>query len=456
MSYVEKAFWDYLKSTLFGGIRILLSRQLILFSLILVIISAITTSMVFMKEQVSAIITPELVQLAFTVQLSLAIGLIIAGLISKRLNLIARFLLMISLVVGVLAIFLISSDILIFFTDYIPLITFLCWSFLIPIASFSFAKGMLSNKVTGSILFLGKPRTERKSIFSGLITLIAIFSVIGNGIIIYEGLINTRISYTIIGGIGLISSIFIIFIVHGFLFSDDVFNTVLGLFFVMSLPNQIMIVLTSISGSANIITSFDFILLTFALLYSAQNISRRIKMKGVIVDDSGEAIDPKKDDPYRIGRFIGFVGGEGIVLIYLGLALGFHLVNLQVINETAGFLDNIWKPLFGELSFSEAYHDITSIFAFVILIIVTSTYIIQRGRDYWEADIIRLDFLPPYDDLKDYMQKVKTGEISKTDIALTVGKKVGKTAVDVGSAGIFSAAKMFRDRIFKGSDEDSE
>ncbi|MEE9409558.1 MAG: hypothetical protein V3V41_01370, partial [Candidatus Heimdallarchaeota archaeon] len=184
----------------------------------------------------------------------------------------------------------------------------------------------------------------------------------------------------------------------------------------------------------------------------AQGISRRIKMKGVAVDESGQAIDPKKDDPFRIGRFIGVVGGEGVVLMYLGLALGFHLIQLQVISGTAG----IYEKLFGNLSFSEAYHDITSLFAFVILVIVTLTYILQRGKGYWEADIVRFDFLPPYDELKDYMEKIKRGEITKTDIALTLGKKVSKTAVNVGSAGIFSAAKMFRDRIFKDSDKDKE
>ena len=51
------------------------------------------------------------------------------------------------------------------------------------------------------------------------------------------------------------------------------------------------------------------------------------------------------------------------------------------------------------------------------------------------------------------MERVKSGEISKTEIALTVGKKVGKTAVNAGSAGIFSAARMFRDKIFKDSDK---
>jgi hypothetical protein len=452
MSYVEKAFWDYLKSTLFGGVRILLSRQFILFSVILFVISVSTTGLVVMQEQASELITSELIDLAFSLEISLAIGFILSGLVAKRLNFISRLILMFVIVVVVFILSILSTEIVLLndlFIEVFPLLAFFCWSFLIPVASFAFAKGMFSNKVTGSILFLGKPKTERKSIFSGLLTLIAIFSLIGNGLMIYAGMMDSRVSYIVLGIFAFAVSALVILIVQGFLFSDDIFNSVLGLFFVMLLPNQMMIVLTSISGSENIVTSFDFLLVAFTLLYSAQNISRRIKLKGVVIDESGEVKNVKSDDPYRLGRFIGFVGGEGIVLIYLGLALGFHLIQLQILNNTAG----IYEELFPELSFSEAYHDITSIFSFIIFGIVILTYFLQRGKGYWETDIIRLDFLPPYDDLKDYMERGKSGEISKTELALTVGKKVGKTAVDAGSAGIFSAAKMFRDRIFKDSDK---
>ncbi len=450
MSYIEKAFWDYLKSTLFGGLRILLSRQFIFFSVVLFFISISTTGLVFMQEQASDLITPDLLELVFGIQISLAIGFIFSGLVSKKLSSFSRFLIMFAAVVVVLVINQVSALSLLseLFLQTIPLITFFCWSFLIPVASFSFAKGMFSNKVTGSIVFLGKPRKERKSVFSGLLTLIAFTSVIGNIVMILIGISDTRSSYVFLGFLGLGLSVFIILIVQGVIFSDDVFNTVLGLFFVMTLPNQLMIVLTSISGSENIVTSFDFILVTFALLFSAQNISRRVNLKGVVVDESGKVKNLKSDDPFGIGRFVGFIGGEGIVMIYLGLALGFHLIQLQVISGSAG----IYQDLFGALTFSEAYHDVTTIFTVFIFVIVTFTYFLQRGRGYWEADIVRFEFLPPYEEIKDYMEKVKSGEITKTDMAISVGKK----AVNVSGAGLFSAARIFKDKIFKGSRKEDD
>ncbi len=436
MSYVEKAFWDYLKSTLFGGVRILLSRRLVLFSLILFITSAVTTGAFVLQSQASDVITNDLLNLIFSLQISIAIGFIISGLLSKKLNLLFRFLLLL-LVAAIFAVIASISDL---FITFFPLIALLIWAFLVPLATFSFSKGLFSNKITGSVLFLGKPTTDRKSIFSGLMTLIIFLSLVWNLIMIYVGYNETRISYIILGVIGIGAAVLIILVVQGILLGDDVFNTILGFFFIVSLPNQIMIFITSINGSESIITSFNYIMVLFSLVYTAQNVSRRIKMKGVVGDPSKKEL---KEDPFRIGRFVGFVGGEGVVLIYLGLALGFQVFQLQLMSVR--LLPEVIKSLIGDLSFSEVYHDITLIFMVFILVIVIIFYIAQRGSGYWASDIFRFDFLPPYDDLVDYIERIKKGEISKTDIALTVGKK----AVEASGVGIFSAAKKFRSKIFR-------
>lgn len=441
MSYVEKAFWDYLKSTLFGGIRILFSKRLILFSLILFITSAMTTGAVLLQSQTSETIPIgdfTLLEITFMAQISIAFGFIISGLFSKKLSTIIRFFLLL-VVVTITFIVLFIKIIFEFIIQYFPLAAFLSWAFLVPLASFAFSKGMFDNKITGSVLFLGKPTTDHKSIFSGVMTLVAMASLLWNIIMIYIGFTENRLSYLVLGTIGGIIALLIILVVQGWIFKDDVFNTTLGFFFVMTLPNQIMIFFTSVTGSESIITSFDYAFVVFSLLYSAQNISRRVKMKGVVIPEDSKK--PSKEDPFHIGRFIGFVGGEGVVLIYLGLALGFHLIQLQVMSG----ITTAWGDIFGTLSFSEGYHDITMVFMVLILVIVCLFYTLQRGKGYWEADIYRFDFLPPYEDLVNYMERIKKGEISKTDIALTVGKK----AVEASGVGIFSAARKFRNRIFR-------
>jgi len=441
MSYVEKAFWDYLKSTLFGGVRILLSRRLILFSLILFITSVVTTSAFVFQSQASDLITNDILNLLFSVQISIGIGFIISGLLSKKLNILLRFLLLI--IIAAIFTVITNSD-LPTISDlpitYFPVIALLIWAFLVPLATFSFSKGLFSNKITGSVLFLGKPTTDRKSIFSGVMTLLALLSLIWNLIMIYIGFNKSPVgySYIFLGIIGIGVAFLVILIVQGLILGDDVFNTIIGFFFVVSLPNQIMIFITSIDGSANIVTSFNYVMVLFSLVYTAQNVSRRIKMKGIVSDSSKKGL---KEDPFRIGRFVGFVGGEGVVLIYLGLALGFQVFQLQLMGE---FLPDIIKGLIGDFTFSEVYHDITLVFMVFILVVVIIFYIAQGGSGYWESDIFRFDFLPPYEDLVDYMERIKRGEISKTDIALTVGKK----AVEASGVGVFTAAKKFRNRIF--------
>ncbi len=412
--------------------------------------SFFSTGLVVIQGQNSTLITPELLSFIFVLQISVAIGLILSGLVSKRLNLTLRFLLLILLVAVVQVFYTLSQQIETlktisdFLLQFVPLMAFFSWAFLVPLASFAFSKGMFSNKITGSVLFLGKPRSDQKAIFSGLMALIAFLSIVWNLIIISLGVSQGHFSYILVGILGVIVGAAVMLVVRGWIFTDDVFNTVIGFFFVMTLPNQIMILLTSVSGSENIVTSFDFALVTFSLLYSAQNISRRIKMKGIVHDPSQKAVKKLKEDPFRIGRFIGFVGGEGVVQIYLGLALGFHLIQLQVLSGNAA----IYQAIFGGLDFSESYHDITLIFMFVILVLIMAFYTFQRGGGYWESEIYRFDFLPPYDNLVDYLEKLKAGEITKTDLVLTAGKK----AVSAGGVGIFTAAKKFRDRIF-GNDE---
>ncbi|MHA2095676.1 MAG: hypothetical protein ACW98F_13740, partial [Candidatus Hodarchaeales archaeon] len=138
MSYVEKAFWDYLKSTLFGGVRILLSRQFILFSVILFTISVATTGLVVMQEQASELITQKLINDAFSLEISLAIGFILSGLVAKRLNFVTRLILMFLIVIIVFALSGLSTDNVLlsdfteFFIEVVPLLAFFCWSFLIP------------------------------------------------------------------------------------------------------------------------------------------------------------------------------------------------------------------------------------------------------------------------------------------------------------------------------------
>jgi hypothetical protein len=403
-----------------------------------------TTMTVVFQDQI--LITTELIDYVFIIQISIAIGMIICGLVSKKLSLIIRFLLLIVVVIIIQGIYIVSQTVTSleiiseFLIEFFPLIAFFSWSFLVPLASFAFSKGMFSNKITGSVLFLGKPKTEKKSIFSGVFALIALLSVLWNLAMIYTGFTEDRLSYVFLGAIGAIVSFTIILVVQGWVYSDDVFNTTLGFFFIMTLPNQFMIFFTSVGGAENIINTFDYIFVIFSLLYSAQNISRRVKMKGVVIDQTKQPKKKVKEDPFRIGRFIGFIGGEGVVLVYLGLALGFHLIQLQVM----GGLDSAFSAVFGTLEFSEVYHDVTMIFMVVILMFVMIFYTLQRGKGYWESGIYRFDFLPPYDDLVDYLEKLKSGEISKTDLAITVGKK----AVSAGGLGVFSAAKVFRDRIF--------
>ena len=74
MSYVEKAFWDYIKSTLFGGIRILLSKKLIVFSIILFTISATTTSIFLLYNNADPLFNDDAIKFAIMAEIGIDIS----------------------------------------------------------------------------------------------------------------------------------------------------------------------------------------------------------------------------------------------------------------------------------------------------------------------------------------------------------------------------------------------
>lgn len=448
MSYIERASYDYLKSTIFSGLRILLSRRFIIFTILLVIMSFLSTGTIILQGQNSSLITDDFIDFVMLVQTSVAIGFILTGLLSKRLPIFFRLIIMISTFIIFQIFFLISqepnmnqlSTLRDLFVEILPILCFFSWCIMIPISTFAFSKGLFSNNITGTILFLGKQKTDHNAIFSGVMALIAIFSLLWNVFLAYQGFIDNKFSYLLMGSTGLILAIIIILIVRGKIFRNDIINSTIGLFFVVSIPNQLFIVLSSIQSANSIISTINYLLVFFSVIFTAQNVAKRVKIKGI---DTRRGSKTQKGDPFGLGRTIGFIGGEGIVLISFGLYLGYNLVQLQ---SMAG-LTSAYNLLFGDLTFGEVYHDISHLCMILVFAILVLTFIFRHNHPYFSDDIHRFDFLPPYDDLVDYLERIKSGEITTTDLVLSAGKKAIEKGGHAASAGIFSAITKFSDKI---------
>ena len=179
MSYVERAFYDYLKSTMTSGVRMLLERRLILFSFFLVIIGVVNTILTYLYQNEKDIVTLSTLESVFLLELAVAIGFICAGLLSPIFRLrstLGRFLMLIfsSAIIFGVSIIGEPQNVDEAFLEWIPIFLLFSWAFFIPLSTFAFAYGLFSNKITGSVLFLGKPSADRRAIFWGPIFLLAL------------------------------------------------------------------------------------------------------------------------------------------------------------------------------------------------------------------------------------------------------------------------------------------
>ena len=86
LSYVERAFYDYLKNTMTSGARMLIERRLILFSFLLALVGAANTGLAFLYVENGEFDLDDL-KLFFLFQVAIAIGFVSAGLISPIIRL---------------------------------------------------------------------------------------------------------------------------------------------------------------------------------------------------------------------------------------------------------------------------------------------------------------------------------------------------------------------------------
>ncbi|MHA2364860.1 MAG: hypothetical protein ACXAC7_12970 [Candidatus Hodarchaeales archaeon] len=453
MSYIERATYDYIIKILSEGIRVLFSKRFILFTLLLIISGLLSA---FVTSPLTGIdFDKEAIEIVFLLQAATSISFIVAGIFAKRLlSTFKRFLLLIIVIITISLVGVLSSSsqmniepIRLFLLEYYPIFCLIAWTLFMPIAGFGFAKGMFYNKVTGSILFLGKPEDDHNAIFALVLALITLIGI-GGGIFLVLERDNTFIQFY--GIITIILSILVFLSVFGKFFHNAALNSALGVFFIASaLPGMISITLSSSQDPG--VGAFTYLLLIFSLIYTAQGQAKRASREAGMSEEeirltqAKEKFDEKiVSDPFGISRTLSFLGAEGIVFIFLGTFLGYNLLHLEYYN---GFND-LFLDLFSDVTVGQLYQVISILFVvFMFIFIFVTYYLYPSARKYFKADLIRLSFLPNYDEMKAYITAVQRGEITKKDMTADAVKLVGsQLAKKIKQKGIFR-------RLFGSSDD---
>ena len=432
MSYIERAVYDYIIKIITDGIKVLFSKRFIIFT-ILLLASAIVSVIAVNYEA-----DFDTVQIYFLIMAAISISFIVAGLFARTLlSTVKRILLLAGVIVIIGIIGIVSSNrfqhiepIVTVLLQYYPLACLLLWTLFMPLAGFGFARGMFYNRVTGSLLFLGKPENDKKALFYVFFALLALMSLgLSIGIIILKN--NSLIQFA--GIIGAISSIIIFLIVFGVIIRNDTLNSTLSVFFVSAAVPTLAMLL--ISNSAGVIGTLNYILLVFSLIYTAQGQARRASKTASMTEEEIRLESAKKKhnktrdtDPFGISRTFNYLSAEGIVLIFLGTFLGYTLLQLEYFYDQKNNTDinSFFNTYFHQLTVGQLYQIVAITIAFLfILFIILTNFVYPPARSYYRSDLIRLPFLPSYDEVKAYFIGVQSGEISKKEVTADAVKLVG-------------------------------
>ena len=431
MSYLERGIYDYIIKILTDGVKVLFSKRFIVFTFLLLLSGGISIYVVIN----SSTLDNQVINDFLLLQSAIALSFIVAGLFAKRMiSTIQRLVLIIVLIAIVMIIQLIKISILTeFFLQYFPILCLLLWTLFMPIAGFGFARGMFYNRITGSLLFLGKPENDKKAIFYIFIILLALIGIgIGTGIF----LVKEDPSLKLVGIFASLISLLIIFVSYGLVTRNDALNSAFSVFFLASaFPPMIMLMISSNNG---IIGTFNYLLLGASLIMTAQAQAKRAgrfrgksdeEIRIEIAKEKHSSSGSSDSDPFGVTRIFNFLGAEGIVLIFLGTFFGYNLLNIEFLHDLNRDIDLInptFRSYFNTLTIGQVYQSfVIVIVSLIVIFVIITNYTYIPARRYYKADLIRLAFLPTYDEVKNYLTAVQSGEISKKDMTADAVKLVG-------------------------------
>lgn len=446
MTYIERAFFDFTRSVIVSGAKTLVHPKYLPFTLSSLIIVFASTILSFFGNQIGLnLATPENLQLFLSLEISIGISFLLAGLLFSRLNYVSQLLIIFLLTVSFFVLF--ANDILpVDSIGYIAAVLFVLWIILGSLSQYSFFRDFFGHPIIGGILFLGKQRDDGKVIFRGFVAIITIFNI-GLGYVVLKDAIDLGLSYSyvILGGVIIFAGIINLFPLLHIQSSGDVFFSTLTWFYSLGtirVVNLAFRLLSKNDTSNN--TLLDLGITLFLILVAVHKATSSGKKVEEQLAESKELSlkDPKKkkskipEEHNPIQRMINKVFQDrGIVLIILGSALGYHTTIVQFRLGEFNLLSN--NAFNADIPWPVISHEV-AIFTYLTIYLLTIAFflLIPGFRRYSNPEIIRLTWLPEYPDMKNLVIGMKEGKVdykldllklaasmSKDQIAKTIGIK---------------------------------
>jgi len=326
MSYLERTLYWFLKNQIFGGIKKLMQKEYLPFSLlVLFILTLNTTCAIF--YYLNILISIQIIQFLFLFELFVSFGIIISGLlVGKIKNLFLYYIIAIFIIVlFIFAFFYSKWHYSHFFFRYSKLFYIISW-ILISSLSLFFLTLYFFTSFPKKVMTLGMPKDH---IFFGYF--IKIIIVISIPLYILIMLFSLSIGSLILGIIGIITMlVLLVSIKRAPKKAESVpgiinFTTAIGFFYIFMFFHLILSFSINITLGSLII---DIIFLLIVVLFLVQSFTKRISVTPTRLK-SYEVPIRFQSRLYTTDRLRKLYGERGLVLIIMGVALGYHMAILD-------------------------------------------------------------------------------------------------------------------------------
>lgn len=374
MSYLERTIFWFLKNRIFGGVQKLKHKEYILFTLIVFSVMLVNTvfAVLFHLWMLGSL---ELIRAMLIFEMFLAFAIIITGIIIGRIkNLIVYYLIASIIIIGsVIAFFSFDWTYESPYFTFAKLFFFFAWILISGISLF-FLTLYFFTSFPKKVITLGMPKDH---IFFGSVLKIVVFITIPLYIyMIFQG----HPSSILVGCFGVLNALIVLGMMKRAPKKVDSkpgivnFATAIGVFNMSMFYHLIMSFGYTNENAFSLL--IEIIMLLIGVLYLVQVLTRRIS-------ESPDRPIPF-ENPVQFQSRIYFThhmkrtfGERGVVLIVLGIALGYHMVYLDSFFVSDAFIGNF--PIIATyinpgLKVSDLYHRIYLILSFLIILISWLTF----------------------------------------------------------------------------------
>jgi hypothetical protein len=438
MSYVEKAFYQYVKSIFTTGIKVLFSKKYIFYTIAFILISITSTVFYLIEKQlenVSGEILAKTGDILIGIELSVAVTYVFFGMFFAKYPL--------KYWVGPAFVAAVGGAVLLYFVNiispYIAAIGYLCWILVSVFITFSLSRNFWGNKVLGSIMFLGKQEGEGSILFGGVVFVLTLINAGMGGYLIYEAIDPLQITLIITAGFAILAVVLVNLMIFRFGKKDDVFYTILAFFYVFASFTLWKLTFYTAAENEAGDNIGSVLMALFLIFYTVSTYGRRVKKieKGIseelILEESKESKKRKKkeiveleiEDKWFLLNIPRFMSPLGVLMTVMGLILSYHVTYLQFLTE-----DDLFSVMFFSKTELAGLRDKFAVILLpcIIIFLLLNYRLSENFRRYSSPELYRFEFLPPFDELVERIDRVRRGEDSwrqYANMVLKEGIKVG-------------------------------